>query len=135
MSSSLLAMASARDLGADLLCRSRGRATGRRRAAPATGETEQTIRECKGLLAKDPRSAPAHMLLAMAYIAKGSTAMVADAKAEFQQALDIDPQLLWARFYLARLYVDQGLSEKAQEQLEIGLKQSPGLPYFSFAAG
>jgi len=35
-----------------------------------------------------------------------------------------------ARFYLARLYFDQGLSEKAQEQLERGLKQSPGLPNF-----
>jgi tetratricopeptide (TPR) repeat protein len=54
--------------------------------------------------------------------------MVADAKAELQQTLDIDPELVWARFYLARLYLDQGLSEKAQEQLEMGLKQSPGLP-------
>ncbi|HZL56912.1 MAG TPA: tetratricopeptide repeat protein, partial [Bryobacteraceae bacterium] len=75
-------------------------------------------------------SAPAHMLLGMAYIAQGSNAMIAEAKAELQQALDIDPQLLWARFYLARLYLDQGLSEKAQEQLERGLKQSPGLPAF-----
>ena len=94
------------------------------------GKTEQTIRECKGVLATDPRSAPAHMLLALAYIAKGSVDMVADAKAELQQTLDIDPELVWARFYLARLYLDQGLSEKAQEQLEIGLKQSPGLPQF-----
>jgi tetratricopeptide (TPR) repeat protein len=53
--------------------------------------------------------------------------MIADAKAELQQALDLDPELLWARFYLARLYFDQGLSEKAQEQLERGLKQQPGL--------
>jgi tetratricopeptide (TPR) repeat protein len=56
--------------------------------------------------------------------------MIADAKAELQQALDLDPELLWARFYLARLYFDQGLREKAQEQLERGLKQSPGLPHF-----
>ena len=62
------------------------------------GKAEQTIRECKGVLATDPRSAPAHMLLALAYIAKGSIAMVADAKAELQQTLDIDPELLWARF-------------------------------------
>ena len=47
-----------------------------------------------------------------------------------QQALDLDPDLLWARFYLARLYLDQGLSEKAREQLERGLQQSPGLPAF-----
>ncbi len=94
------------------------------------GKAEQTIRECKGVLAADPRSAPAHMLLGLAYLAQRSTAMIADAKAELQQALDLDPELLWARFYLARLYFDQGLSEKAQEQLERGLKQRPGLPHF-----
>jgi tetratricopeptide (TPR) repeat protein len=94
------------------------------------GRAEQTIRECKGVLATDPRSAPAHMLLGLAYLAQGSIAMVGEAKAELQQALDIDPELLWARFYLARLYLDQGLSEKAQEQLERGLKQRPGLPPF-----
>jgi Tfp pilus assembly protein PilF len=49
------------------------------------GKTEQTIRECKGVLATDPRSAPAHMLLALAYIAKGSVDMVADAKAELSR--------------------------------------------------
>ncbi len=94
------------------------------------GKPDQTIRECKAVLTADPRSAPAHMLLALAYLAKGSPAMMADAKAELQQALDLDPELLWARFYLARLYLDQGLTEKAQVQLERGLKQSPGLPHF-----
>jgi tetratricopeptide (TPR) repeat protein len=64
----------------------------------------------------------------MAYLAQRSSAKVADAKAELQQALDLDPELLWARFYLARLYLDQGLNEKAQEQLERGLKQQPGVP-------
>jgi tetratricopeptide (TPR) repeat protein len=94
------------------------------------GKVEQTIRECRGLLAADPRSAPAHMLLALAYVAQRSTAMIADAKAELQQALDLDPDLLWARFYLARLYLDQGLDEKAQEQLERGLRQRPDFPPF-----
>ena len=94
------------------------------------GKADQAIREVKAVLAADPRSAPAHMLLGLAYLGKGSTAMIADAKAELQQALDIDPELLWARFYLARLYFDQGLSEKARDQLERGLKQSPGLPHF-----
>jgi tetratricopeptide (TPR) repeat protein len=94
------------------------------------GRAEETIRECKAVLAADPRSAPAHLLLGLAYLGQGSIAMVAEAKAELQQALDLDPELLWARFYLARLYLDQGLSEKAQEQLERGLKQSPGLPHF-----
>ena len=92
------------------------------------GKTEETIRECKRVLAADPRSAPAHMLLGLAYLAQRSIAMIADAKAELQQALDLDPELLWARFYLARLYLDQCLSEKAQGQLERGLKQRPGFP-------
>ena len=94
------------------------------------GKTEQAIRECRAVLATDPRSAPAHMLLGLAYLALGSADRIADAKAELQQTLDLDPELLWARFYLARLYFDQGLSEKAREQLELGLKQSPGLPHF-----
>lgn len=94
------------------------------------GRLDQTIRECKGVLAVDPRSAPAHMLLGIAYVGQGSTAMIADAKAELRQALDLDPELLMARFYLARLYFDQGLNEKARQELEIGLKQSPGLPNF-----
>jgi tetratricopeptide (TPR) repeat protein len=94
------------------------------------GRLEQAVRASKGVLAADPRSAPAHMLLGLAYIGQGSTAMIADAKAELQQALDLDPELLMARFYLARLYFDQGLNEKAQQQLELGLKQSPGLPHF-----
>lgn len=94
------------------------------------GRVDETIRECRSVLAADPRSAPAHMLLGMAYVAKKSGAMIADAKAELQQALDLDPQLLWARFYLARLYLDQGLTEKAQQQLELGLKQQPGFPAF-----
>jgi tetratricopeptide (TPR) repeat protein len=94
------------------------------------GKTDLAIRECKSVLAADSRSAPAHMLLGMAYLAKGTTDRIADAKAELQQALDLDPELLWARFYLARLYFDQGLTERAQGQLELGLKQSPGLPNF-----
>ena len=92
------------------------------------GKTAQAIRECKAVLASDPRSAPAHMLLGLAYLAERSSAAIAEAKAELEQALDLDPQALWARFYLARLYLDQGLNEKAQAQLERGLQQQPGFP-------
>jgi len=52
------------------------------------GRVEQAIRECKVVLATDPRSAPAHMLLGLAYLAQRSTAMVGEAKGELQQALD-----------------------------------------------
>jgi tetratricopeptide (TPR) repeat protein len=94
------------------------------------GHAEQTIRECKNVLAADPRSAPAHMLLGQAYLAQGSIAMIAEAKAELQQALALDPHLLWARFYLAKIYIDQGVNEKARDQLERGLKERPDVPHF-----
>jgi tetratricopeptide (TPR) repeat protein len=70
------------------------------------------------------------MLLGQAYLAKGEVAMVAEAKAELQQAIGLDPGLIWARFYLARIYIDLGLDEKAKEQLERGLKDRPKVPHF-----
>jgi tetratricopeptide (TPR) repeat protein len=94
------------------------------------GNSEQAIRECKAVLASDARSAPAHMLLGQAYLARGEIAMIAEAKAELQQALDLDPGLIWARFYLARVYLDQGILEKAKEQLERGLRDRPSVPHF-----
>jgi tetratricopeptide (TPR) repeat protein len=94
------------------------------------GNAAQAVRECKSVLAADPRSAPAHMLLGQAYLAQGSIAMLAEAKAELQQALDLDPSLLWARFYLARIYIDLGLNQKAKEQLDRGLRDRPDVPHF-----
>jgi tetratricopeptide (TPR) repeat protein len=94
------------------------------------GNAQQAISECKAVLSADPRSAPAHMLLGQAYLARGDIAMIAEAKAELQQALDLDPGLLWARFYLARIYIDLGLNEKAKEQLERGLRDRPDVPHF-----
>src|ERR1041384_620234 len=94
------------------------------------GDLETAIRECKAALAADPGSAAGHMLLGQAYLAQHSVNMIAEAKAELQQALDLDPNLFWARFYLAKIYIDLGLNEKAKEQLERGLKERPGVPYF-----
>lgn len=94
------------------------------------GHADQAVRECKSVLAADPRSAPAHMLLGQAYLAQGSIAMIAEAKAELQQAIDLDPHLLWAHFYLAKIYIDQGIYEKARTQLELGLKERPHVPHF-----
>jgi tetratricopeptide (TPR) repeat protein len=94
------------------------------------GDTTQTVRECKAVLAVNPRSAPAHLLLGQAYLTRGDIAMIAEAKAELQQALDLDAGLIWARFYLARVYLDQGINEKARDQLERGLKDRPDIPHF-----
>ncbi len=94
------------------------------------GEVEPAIREFKSAVALNPESAAAHMLLGRAYLAQRSIGMMAEAKAEFQQALDLDPTLLWARFYLARIYLDMGRNDKAKAELEAGLQAKPGVPHF-----
>lgn len=94
------------------------------------GEIEPAVRELKRALALNPRSAPSHMLLGQAYLALRSVSLVAEAKAELQQALDLDPSLIWARFYLAKVYIDLGRLDRAQEELELGLKQKPGTAHF-----
>jgi tetratricopeptide (TPR) repeat protein len=94
------------------------------------GEIPQAIGDLKAALAADPQYAPAHMLLGQAYLAQHSVAMVAEAKAELQQALNLDPSLLWARFYLAKIYIDLGRDDKAKQELELGLKQRPNVPHF-----
>ena len=95
-----------------------------------SGNTEAAIQECKAALAEDPQYAAAHMLLGQAYLAQHSVSMVAEAKAELQQALDLDPELLWARFYLAKIYIDVGRMRRPKEQLERGLKDRPDVPHF-----
>jgi tetratricopeptide (TPR) repeat protein len=94
------------------------------------GETEQAVRELKRALALDPQSAAGHMLLGQAYLGLRSVSMIAEAKAELQQALDIDPTLLWARFYLAKVHMDLGRYDRAQEELEAGLQARPNVPHF-----
>ncbi len=94
------------------------------------GEAERAVRELKKALAIDPQSAAGHMLLGQAYLAQRSVSMIAEAKAELQQALDIEPGMLWAHFYLAKVYVDLGQYDKARGELEQGLEIRPNVPHF-----
>jgi tetratricopeptide (TPR) repeat protein len=94
------------------------------------GEYEQAARELKKALALDPQSGAAHMLLGQAYLEQRSISLIAEAKAELQQALDIDPGLVWARFYLAKVYIDLGRLDRAEEELEQGLKERPNVAHF-----
>jgi len=94
------------------------------------GEVDLAIRELKKALALDPQSAAAHMLLGQAYLERRQVGLIAEAKAELQQALDLDPGLVWARFYLAKVYIDLGRLDRAQEELELGLKERPNVPHF-----
>jgi tetratricopeptide (TPR) repeat protein len=84
------------------------------------------VRELKEILAIDPRSAEAHVLLGVAYSTLGTKDLKGEAIAEFRQALDLDPGLVPVRFYLARLYLDLGRATRAREELEAGLAQAPG---------
>ena len=88
-------------------------------------EADPAIRELKSAVALDSKSARAHMLLGQAYLAKGFPEFIAEAKAELQQALELEPQLLWARFYLAKIHFDLGRYEKAKIELDRAMQQQP----------
>ena len=91
---------------------------------------EKDVQELKSILANDPRSAEAHFLLGIAYRRLGAPELVGEARAELRQALDLNPGLAPARYYLAEMYLDVGRLDRAREELEIALKQGPGQPQF-----
>src|SRR5688572_3677503 len=95
-----------------------------------TDRLDENVKELKQILALDPRSADAHMLLGIAYSTWGSKELKGEAIAEFRQALDLDPRLVQVRFFLAHLYLDLGRAGRAREELEAGLAQTPGNPEF-----
>lgn len=93
-------------------------------------QAQQAVRECKDAVGIDGQSGPAHLLLGQAYLALRSAGMIAEAKAELQQALDLDPSLVWARFYLAKVYLDTGRPDKAKAELVQALETRPGVAHF-----
>ncbi|MCX6630331.1 MAG: tetratricopeptide repeat protein [Candidatus Solibacter sp.] len=94
------------------------------------GQAQQAVRACKEAVGIDGQSGAAHLLLGQAYLALRSASMIAEAKAELQQALDLDPGLVWGRFYLAKVYLDTGRPDKAKGELEQALKTRPGVAHF-----
>src|SRR6185369_7357838 len=52
------------------------------------------VRELKEILALDPRSAEAHVLLGVAYSTLGTRDLKGEAVAEFRQALELNPGLV-----------------------------------------
>jgi tetratricopeptide (TPR) repeat protein len=93
-------------------------------------QAQEAVRDCKRAVGLDGQSGSAHMLLGQAYLALRSASMIAEAKAELQQALDLDPDLVWARFHLAKVYLDTGRPDKAKAELEQALKTRPGVAHF-----
>ncbi len=92
-------------------------------------ERGPALKEMKKAVALDPRSASAHQLLGQAYTLQGSYELLSEARAEFIQAIALDPNLIWARFYLARIYLDLNQPRKAREQLEAALIIRPNVPH------
>ena len=95
-----------------------------------TDRLDENVKELKQILALDPRSADAHMLLGIAYSTWGSKELKGEAIGEFRQALDLNPRLVQVRFFLAHLYLDLGRAVRAREELEAALAQTPGNPEF-----
>ena len=95
-----------------------------------TGRTNEAIQELKEILAIDPGSAEGHLLLGIAYRTQGSPELTGEAIAELRQALAINSSFVPARFYLAHIYLDLGRAERAREELQTALAQSPGNPQF-----
>jgi tetratricopeptide (TPR) repeat protein len=91
---------------------------------------DEDIRELKDILALDPRSPEAHLLLGIAYRTVGSADMMGEAVAELRQALTLNPDFVQARFYLAHLYRDLGQPSRAREELQAAVAQVPGNPQF-----
>ncbi|MGH9309348.1 MAG: tetratricopeptide repeat protein [Vicinamibacterales bacterium] len=91
---------------------------------------EDAVRELKEVLAQDPRSAQAHFLLGVAYGRLADPDLMGEAAAEFRQALDLEPALVQARYYLAQVYLDMGRAERARSEMETALKQVPEHPQF-----
>jgi tetratricopeptide (TPR) repeat protein len=99
-------------------------------ASLQANQPQQAVLDCKQAVGLDTRSGPAHLLLGQAYLALRSASMIAEAKAELQQALDLDPDLVWARFYLAKVYLDIGRPDKAKTELEQAIKTRPSVAHF-----
>ena len=95
-----------------------------------TDRLGENVKELKQILALDPRSADAHMLLGIAYATLGTRDLKGEAVGEFRQALDLNPRLAEVRFFLARLYLDLGRPTRAREELDTALEQMPGHPEF-----
>jgi tetratricopeptide (TPR) repeat protein len=95
-----------------------------------TARIPEAIQELKAILALDPRSAEAHLLLGIAYRSMGSADLMGETVAEFRQALALNPDFVPARFYLANTYLELGRPARAREELEAALTKAPGQPQF-----
>lgn len=87
---------------------------------------DSAIQDLTKAAALEPRSASVHLLLGQTYLAKGAAEFVAQAKAEFQQARDLDASQVLPSFYIAKIDLDLGRLIQAERELRRALQQQPG---------
>ena len=92
---------------------------------------DAAIREFTRASALSPHSGRAHLLLGEAYLATGSPTLLAEAKAEFQQAREFDPALSTAGFYIAKIDLDLGRLDRAEREIA----RTPPSPYLDALLG
>jgi tetratricopeptide (TPR) repeat protein len=93
------------------------------------------VEELKAILGIDPNLAEAHMLLGLAYRGLGKPELVGESKAELQEALDLKPDLIPARFFLAEVYLTLGRYANVRDEMQTALQQAPGQPQFLAVLG
>ena len=86
------------------------------------------ISELKSILAAEPGSAEAHLLLGLAYRIEGRPDMLGEAVAELRQALALNPDIALARLSLARIYLDMARAGRARDELNAALERTPNQP-------
>ncbi len=90
-----------------------------------TEPADKAIAALQGILAEDPMVAEAHLLLGLSYLNLGQREMLAEAKAELRQALDLDPRFIPAHYFLAQVYLQFDLPEEARTELQAALDKVP----------
>jgi tetratricopeptide (TPR) repeat protein len=92
-------------------------------------QVDAAIQDLTRAAALGPRSAAVHLLLGHAYLAKAAPEFIAQAKAEFQQARELDPNQALASFYIAKIDLDLGRVSQAERELRQALERKAGEHY------
>jgi predicted Zn-dependent protease len=96
---------------------------------------DAAIVELKRAAALQPRSAVVHLFLGQAYFGKAVAEFVAEAKAEFQQAKELDPDQVLGSFYIAKIDLDLGRLNQAERELRAAIARKPKELYLTALLG
>ena len=92
----------------------------------STPHPTEAIAELKKILAAEPESAEAHLLLGLAYRIEGKPDLLGEAVAELRQSLALNPEIGLARLSLA--IPRHGRPARARDELNTALERTPNQP-------